>query len=251
MSLAALRSSHTDSVTSSLLMPRRRGDADGQASNVNGSTAPTYVLDWQSPVVAELAGTLGEAADRDWLRQAHSAIAARIRPVYALNDLQAASKTIRRGRGSCSQRLAVLETLARRHGIPTRVEGIAVDGRFWYPRFSCTPWLVPHRVILAWPEFRIAGRWVPAGELFGSHDVPTRAFTNDGDETLYDAIGRTGVSWSGSCSDGACDLSGHVLETLGYFDHRDELFARHGQTLCLTARTLGEPLMAHRSAGAR
>jgi len=232
----------------------RRAGTGGRASFVEGSTAPTYILDWESASVAGLAEFLGEHAElfpRDWLRQAHKAISTRVRPVYALNDMQPASKTLDRGRGSCSQRLAVLEALARRHGIRTRVEGIAVDGRFWYPRFPRTPWLVPDRVILAWPEFHIAGQWIPVGELFDTNGVVTDAFTNAGEETLFDAIGRTGVAWRGDCAGGVCDLSGQVLETLGYFDHRDELFTQHGQTLCRTARTIGEPVMSHRSAGAR
>jgi hypothetical protein len=187
-------------------------------------------------------------SEREWLREAHAVIGRRVRPVYALNDLQAASTTVRRGRGSCSQRLAVLEAMARGRGIRTRVEGIAVDGRFWYPRFGRLRPLVPGRVILAWPEFWIEGRWVAVGELFEA-GAPG-AFTNAGAETLFDAVGRTGVAWGGDCADGVCDLSGWVVERLGYFDHRDELFAQQGQTLCWTARTIGEPVLSYRSAGA-
>lgn len=189
--------------------------------------------------------------DREWLRQAHAAITARVRPVYALNDMQPTSKTLQRGRGSCSQRLAVLEALARRRGIRTRVEGIVVDGRFWYPRFRTTPWLVPDRVVLAWPEFHLSGQWTPVGELFDAGTSASAAFTNAGEETLFDAIGRGGAAWSGDCAEGVCDLSAQVVQSLGYFDHRDDLFTRHGQTLCRTARVLGDPIMSHRSSGAR
>jgi hypothetical protein len=223
------------------------------------------VLDWRSDSFTGLAGFLGtdtestyaesvatESYEQAWLRHAHQAIAAQVRPVYALNDIQPSSKTLDRGRGSCSQRLAVLEALARRRGIRTRVEGLVVDGRFWYPRFPRTPWLVPDRVVLAWPEFRTAtGGWIPVGELFEATVVMEDGFTNAGEETLFDAIGRTGVTWRGDCSTGVCDLSGHLLETLGYFDHRDDLFKEYGQTLCWAARTIGDPFMSHRSAGAR
>ncbi|MFE8939429.1 hypothetical protein ACFYNX_18240 [Streptomyces sp. NPDC007872] len=34
------------------------------------------------------------------------------------------------------------------------------------------------------------------------------------------------------------------------FTSRDELFARHGRTLCLAARTPAEPVLGHWSAGA-
>lgn len=240
-----------------MLVPRRTRRAHGtagRASSVEGSTAPTPILDWESLAIANLGESIRDHNDlpeRAWLCQAHKAIRPLVRPVYALDDVQPTSKTIARRRGSCSQRLAILEALARRHGIRTRVEGLAVDGRFWYARFPRTPWLVPDQVILAWPEFHIDGQWIPAGEIYDADATTTGIFTNVGAETLFDAIGQTGVAWHGDCSDGVCDLSGHVLARLGYFNHRDEVFAAHGQTLCRTARTIGEPVMSHRSAGAR
>jgi hypothetical protein len=235
-------------------MPRQRRRSADIAPSVGGSAEPTRVLDWKSDAVAALERRIAGRPDQlalNWLRNAHVEVRSLIRPVYALNDTQRTSKTLRRGRGSCSQRLAVLEALARRHGIQTRVEGISVDGRFWYPRFPRASWLVPQRVVLAWPEFHIDGQWVAVGELFESDSAQASAFTNAGEDTLFDAIGRTGIAWRGDCSEGVCDLSGHVLESFGYFDDRDSLFERHGQTLCWTARTLGEPFMSHRSAGAR
>ena len=68
------------------------------------------------------------------------------------------------------------------------------------------------------------------------------------------ALARGAVDWdgvtssSGACS--SCDLSAAVQRDLGRFDTRDELFARHGQTLCWPARTLAEPVMSRWSAGA-
>jgi hypothetical protein len=64
---------------------------------------------------------------------------------------------------------------------------------------------------------------------------------------LFDAIARSAVDWDGvtgtpsSCS--ACDLSGSVVEDLGYFTSRDDLFTVHGQTLCWGARTLAGPFL--------
>lgn len=78
-------------------------------------------------------------------------------------------------------------------------------------------------------------------------------FTNADGETLFDAVARTAVDWdgtsaaSGGCS--TCDLSAHVVRDLGYFDSRDDLFARHGETLCAPARALADPFLRRWSAG--
>jgi hypothetical protein len=238
-------------VTSSLLAPWRSRRGLIEHHEATGSTAPTAVLDHTAESVAALHAMIGtDPGGQEWLRRAHAQIRSMIRPVYALDDLQPASSTITKGRGSCSQRLAILEAVARRHGIATRVEGIVVGGQFWYPRFPRLRWLVPERVILAWPEFLIDGQWIPIGELFDA-DPSGTAFANAGEETLFDAISRTGIAWTPDCAGGVCDLSGHVLERLGHFDDRDALFAAHGQTICRTARVLGGPVMGRRAAGAR
>ncbi|CAL9344423.1 transglutaminase domain-containing protein [Streptomyces sp. enrichment culture] len=263
-------------MTSSLLMPRgrvRRG-APG-AETATGSTAPTPILDWRHPEVDGFvrhigaAAGLGDEADPHRrtaaLRQAHRRIAAAVRPVYSVQDLRPVSQVLRRGRGSCSQRMAVLEAFARASGVATRVRGLLVDGRFWYPRFPRLHRILPDHVVLAWPEFRIedpSGRrsqpWLTVSELFGGLDELSRGdgagFTNAGAETLFEALSRTAIDWDGAtaCPAGAsaCDLSAHVLADLGHFDSRDELFARHGQTLCATARLLAEPVLGRHAAGA-
>jgi hypothetical protein len=242
-----------------------------------GSTAPTRILDWRHPEVAALAERIGVPADRGdvadpvrrqaVLRQAHRWIAAGVRPVYSVRDELPVSQVLRRGRGSCSQRLAVLEAVARASGVATRVRGLLVDGSFWYPRFPRLRRIVPHEVVLAWPEFRIEGLspadhpaapWLPVSELFGDLGDPSRTrgggFTNTGPETLFEALSRTAIDWDGTTACPAagapCDLSAHVLADLGHFDSRDELFARQGQTLCGAARLLAEPVLGRRSAGA-
>ncbi|MDH6216818.1 hypothetical protein M2283_004136 [Streptomyces pseudovenezuelae] len=176
------------------------------------------------------------------------------------------SQILRLGRGSCSQRMAVLEAVARAWGVPSRVRGLVVDGTFWYPRFPRLRRLVPDQVVLAWPEFlvdeppeadRSAARRLPVSELFaGAGERRGRAdggFTNAGPETLFEALSRTSVDWDGAtacpASDGSCDLSAYLLTDLGHFDSRDELFARHGQTLCGPARFLAEPVLGRRAAG--
>jgi transglutaminase-like putative cysteine protease len=258
-------------MTSRLLMPHRRAERVDRTAradvrpvgtqDVRGSTRATAILDWADPRVTALVERVrtapvervrGEASAVETLRVAHGIIARDIRPVYSVEDRRRVSRTLRLGRGSCSQRMAVLEAVARAVGVPTRVRGLLVDGVFWYPRFPRLKPLVPEQVPLAWPEFRLEETWVPVGELFGWADGGGR-FTNRGGETLFDAVARTTVDWGGAASCGApgaaCDLSAQVLVDLGHFDSRDELFAHHGQTLCFTARTLGEPVLGRWSAG--
>ncbi|MFI6564334.1 transglutaminase domain-containing protein [Streptomyces sp. NPDC050534] len=267
-------------MTSSLLMTRGRvRAASAEGETVAGGTAPTRILDWRHPQVASLLRRIdmidmtagpGGAADPAHrmaaLRQAHRCIAATVRPVYSVDDARPVSQVLRRGRGSCSQRLAVLESVARASGVPTRVRGLLVDGTFWYPRFPRLRRLVPHQVVLAWPEFRLEGLsaadhstapWLPVSELFGDlgelSEGAGGGFTNSGAETLFEALSRTAIDWDGStlcpASGAACDLSAYVLADLGHFDSRDALFARHGQTLCPTARTVAEPVLGRRAAG--
>lgn len=52
---------------------------------------------------------------------------------------------------------------------------------------------------------------------------------------------RTGAACPGRCGSAAARAA---------FDSRDELFTRHGQTLCRPARTLAEPVLGRWSAGA-
>jgi hypothetical protein len=187
--------------------------------------------------------------------------------VYAVNDLQPVSQTLRRGRGSCSQRLAVLEAVARAVGVPTRSWGLLLDGRFWYPRFPGLGAIVPDQVVLAWPEFYVDGAWMDSSALLAATDPNAHAdrgdrFTNVGEETLFEAVGRGAVRWDATqapATDGhdeprlgcdTCSLSGWVLAELGRYDSREELFAAHGQTLCWPARTAAGPVLSRWSAGA-
>jgi hypothetical protein len=98
-------------VTTPLLTPwwwRNRREAE--TSEANGGIEPTAILDWRSPEVRALTAELGSADHgRDLLQRAHSVIAAKVRPVYAVDDARSVSRTLAVGRGSCSQRLAVLE----------------------------------------------------------------------------------------------------------------------------------------------
>jgi hypothetical protein len=230
--------------------------ATADASQVLGSTEPTHLVDWTSPPLRLLAAQVAPASSIEMIQQAHRLVSERVRPVYAVDDAQPASKTLARGRGSCSQRLSVLEAVARSLGIATRVRGLMIDGRFWYPRFPRLTFAVPDVVVLAWPEFSIDSSWVPASEIFGT-GAPlddSSGFTNADGETLFGALARTTVDWDGKTSSpeecSSCDLSGEVVGDLGRFGSRDELFALHGQTLCWGVRKLSDPILSRWSAGA-
>jgi hypothetical protein len=238
-------------VTTPLLTPWWRNRREAEVREANGGIEPTAILNWRSAEVGALTRELGSAENgRDLLQLAHGVIAAGVRPVYAVDDAQPVSHTLARGRGSCSQRLAVLEAVARSSGIATRSRGLLVDGRFWYPRFRRLRFAVPDSVLLAWPEFLLGDVWVSASELFGppGSGERTAEFTNGDGETLFDALARGAVDWDGVTSTSevcsTCDLSAAVLRDLGRFDSRDELFLRYGQTLCWPARTLAEPFLS-------
>ncbi|WP_433225225.1 transglutaminase domain-containing protein [Microtetraspora malaysiensis] len=221
-------------------------------ATVEGGLGATPILDWKHPRVQALVAEVqdgGARTDRDLLVTAHRLIATRVRPVYAMNEKQPVSRTLLLERGSCSQRLALLEAVARACGIASRVRGLLVNGRFWYSRFPRLRALIPHQVILAWPEFLLDGQWVSASELYGDLDTLQKGggFANAGGETLFDAVARTAVDWDGlTCS--SCDLSGYVLADLGYFNSRDVLFGTHGQTLCLPVRVTADIVMSRRAA---
>ncbi|MEV8042319.1 transglutaminase domain-containing protein [Streptomyces griseoluteus] len=262
-------------MVSTLLTPcggARQAMAGGR--DACGGTAPTRILDRGHPRVRSAVRSIGmapqegegPAATVAALRHAHRWISAEVRPVYSVQEARPISQVLRLGRGSCSQRMAVLEAVARAWGVPSRVRGLVVDGTFWYPRFPRLRRLVPDQVVLAWPEFRIEGLskadhaaapWLPVSELFdGAGELRGRiggGFTNAGPETLFEALSRTSVDWDGAgacpASDGSCDLSAYLLTDLGHFDSRDELFAQHGQTLCGLARLLAEPVLGRRAAG--
>ncbi|WP_094272328.1 transglutaminase domain-containing protein [Rhodococcus sp. OK302] len=222
-----------------------RGDAAG---GVHASE----ILDWGHPSVEQLYAEAARetTSAREFLVAAHRAIQQRIRAVYALDDTQPVSVTLRRERGSCSQRLAVLEALARRHGIRTRVTGLILRGEFWYPRFRRLHAFIPERVLLAWPEFLIDGNWCDVSEVLVE---PTEAtsfepFANAGAETLFDALSRAPIRWTEASSCDCLDFSEFVEKELGTFDSRDALFAEFGQTMSAPIRAVIDPVFRNWSA---
>jgi transglutaminase-like putative cysteine protease len=195
---------------------------------------PTRILDYKSASVRYFAASLSAESQIGFLRSAHRAIAELIVPVYTIREHQPVSQTITRGRGSCSQRLACLEALARSKGIGTRVRGFWVSGEFWNQRFPLSRCLIPRRVLLAWPQFWLEGAWSGVEETFERLEnlaEHSSAFANDANaETLFEAIRTTAVDFEGrtqGCSTN-CDLSKYIVDNGGVFDTRDELFTRMG-----------------------
>lgn len=211
-----------------------------------GSARFTPILDGSDPALLAIGARLRDStgSDLEFLREAHRWIQQRVRPVYSLNETQPASLTLAKGRGSCSQRIALLEALARGAGIATCSEALLIHGSFWYPRFTYLRRAVPQRILIAWPDFMVDSGWLNLSDLFGT-DAPAPTFANHGAETLFDAIATGSASWvAKGCAEGSCmpgDLA-QVDRSLGRFADRDEVFARYGQNLPLPLRWVLEPI---------
>lgn len=226
---------------------RRASDPVVAGPTEAGSADATAILDHGSVAIVRLVDRARRAAvSRDQvavLEAAHSIIREDVRAVYSLAENTPASRILARGFGSCSQRLAILESAARSIGVATRVRALLIDRSFWYPRFPGLGFALPDRILLAWPEFAVDG-WRPASELFGS--IGCRgggSFTNSGSETLFEAAGRCAVDRDGRADGGTFDLSRFVRADYGYFASRDDVFRALGQTLCAPARFVAEPIL--------
>jgi hypothetical protein len=198
----------------------------------------TSILDHHDASIRDLATRLRERdqEDRKLLQSAHRYLVDSVRPVYTLDELQAASQTLRKQRGSCSQRMACLEAVSRACGVPTRSRALQVSGGFWYPRFSIFRAFIPKRILLVWPQFFMLNAWIDFDELYGSAtelaEKAGHAFSNDG-ESIFDAVDHMPVDFMAKTCRAGCarsdfDLSGFVLADEGFFDTRDEVFERFG-----------------------
>ena len=200
--------------------------------------AATSILDFRDAEVQRLAREFARAAPGEDLRlqRAHRHLAEFLRPVYSVDESQPASVTLREGKGSCSQRIACFEAVARALSIPTRVRALRVSGSFWYPRFPLWRAFIPRSILLLWPQFFLGGSWIDFDEIHGSiaHLAAASAggFTNAG-ESLFEAIQHSPVDFFGktcglACAAPSSDLSKFVLADEGFFDTRDEAIARFG-----------------------
>jgi len=201
-----------------------------KAANLNA----TPILDTGHPAIQRMAAMLLQQSPPaiSFLRNAHLHLVRTLRPVYSVYEWQPASTTLMRGQGSCSQRTAVLEAVARAAGIPTRVHALAIKGSFWYPRFRLTRMFIPRSILLVWPQFYVEDKWVDFDELHAPVEQMAAGaaggFTNSG-ESLFEAVLSTPVDFLGKTCGLACakpeqDLSRFVLVNHGFFDTRDEAF---------------------------
>jgi Transglutaminase-like superfamily len=188
------------------------------------NVAATTILDSDHERVRKLTAEILQEQPPDiaFLRNAHLRLVELLSPVYSLNEWQPASVTLAKRCGSCSQRMACLETLARCAGIPTRVHVFRVKGSFWHPRFRLTRWFLPANVLLVWPQFFVAHGWVDFDELHAPITQLARkaktGFKNDG-ESLFEAVIKTPVDFCGK----TCSLPSSKLEfNLSTFISADE-----------------------------
>jgi hypothetical protein len=210
----------------------------GASTTTPANLRTTSILDHDETTIRALAMRLQRQApdDRKLLRSAHRSLVDLVKPIYTLDELQPASQTLRKQRGSCSQRIACLEAVSRACGVPTRSRGLQVSGRFWYPRFRVFRAFIPSRILLVWPQFFVQGMWIDFDELYGTApELAERAehpFNNNG-ESIFDAVDHTPVDFlaktcSAGCTASVFDLSKFVLADEGFFDTRDEVFERFG-----------------------
>jgi hypothetical protein len=199
---------------------------------------PTAILDSNHPEVLRLAHTLSKKSlpNLIWLQALHTYLVKTLDPVYSLNEWQPASTTLLKGRGSCSQRMACLEAVARAAGVATRVQAFRVKGEFWFPRFRFARWFIPKNVLLLWPQFFLDGAWLSFDELYGSmEELAARAvhgFINNA-ESLFEAVQNTPIDFVGKTCGLACAKPEHNLARFvsvneGTFDSRDEALERFG-----------------------
>lgn len=198
----------------------------------------TAILDIHLEEIRGLATILSRSHQSalEFLRKAHLHLVQALRPVYSVNEWQPTSLTLQKGRGSCSQRTAVLEAIARAGGVPTRVHAFAVKGGFWYPRFRFTRPFIPNIVVLVWPQFYVGDRWLDFDELHAPVAQITAeakgGFTNVG-ESIFEAVKNTPIDFTGKTCGLACsrpehDLSRFLVKNYGLFDTRDEVFEQFG-----------------------
>jgi transglutaminase superfamily protein len=191
----------------------------------------TAILDYEHAEVAALLAGLGppSPSPRAQLQALHRRLTDIMAAVYSIDEMLPVSRILCLRRGSCSQRLACLEALARACGIPTRVRALWLDRSFWFFRLPLLRPVLPKRTLLPWPQFRVDGEWQDFDELYDS--VPrlarmaTHPFTNRG-ESLFDAVRKVPIDFLGKSERSgiaAFSLARFVVEDGGFYDTRDEL----------------------------
>ncbi|MEE1622070.1 hypothetical protein ACQ3I4_11640 [Zafaria sp. Z1313] len=165
---------------------------------------------------------------RELLRSVFRDVLDRVAPAYSVADWRPADAVRQKGRGSCSQRLAVVEDEARAAGIAVRTHGLEVGAAFWHRRFPRHHRVLPATVKLPWPEFLCDGAWLAAEDVFDPQ--PGRRFANTGCNTLFEALIDGIVTWRGDDPHGRDSLARHVVADHGRFPDRAAFAAACGTT---------------------
>lgn len=199
----------------------------------------TAILDFHHSAVQEFIDLVipTNSSDRAFVQAAHRKVSDVIRPIYTIDEFQPTSKTLLKKKGSCSQRMACLESVCRAKSIATRLRALWISGSFWYPRFRYVKAFIPGRILISWPQFYLDEQWVDFDEIYSSvtelADNKKRGFTNS-DETLFEAVEQTPVDFLGKsvqCKSNCAptvNLSQFVLADAGFFHTRDELYKQLG-----------------------
>jgi hypothetical protein len=196
----------------------------------------TTILDYQHPLIAQVVASIRASSDREFLRQAHRYIMDAVHPIYNIDELQPASLTLEKGIGSCTQRTACVEAMARAFAIPTRTRILWIAGKFWYPRFPRWTYpFIPERIMLLWPEFYVDELWLDFSEIIAPLEVlasyANSGFTNEA-ETIFDAVAVRPVDFTNRLGECGCghtyDLSSYVLDDGGIFASRDDALHHYG-----------------------
>lgn len=196
----------------------------------------TAILDHQHAIVQSLIAQLSQTkpAPRAFVQTAHRHISEKMKAVYSIDEDRPVSETLRLNEGSCGQRMAAVEALARGYGVATRNRAIWLDRRFWNSRLPLLRFFLPKRTLMPWPQFYLEGKWIDFDELFGpiaelAANTPVKhPFTNRG-ESLYDAVHHMPVDFFGKLKGtphAAYDISKFVVGDGGTFDTRDELMGK-------------------------
>jgi hypothetical protein len=194
----------------------------------DATLTPTLILDYESVALQQILVRLTEdhPTPTQFVQKAHQHLSDVMRPIYSVAETQPASKTVQLNGGSCSQRMACLEALARAYGIRTRVRGLWLTKAFWKERLPLLQPIMP-KTLMPWPQFWLEGRWVDFDEIYDTIDDlarhVTHPFTNAG-ASLFDAIRTQPVDLRGKSS--TCSLTRFVVSDSGFFDTRDELLEK-------------------------
>lgn len=191
---------------------------------------PTPILDYGASEVQKVLALFGSRAtsSREFLQRAHGHVSETMRPIYSIEETIPVSRLFELNQGSCSQRMACVEALARARGIATRVRALWLDRTFWYSRLPLLRFVLPKKgILMPWPQFFVDNAWLDFDEIYDSIThlaaQASHPFTNRG-VSMFDAVQRSPVDFfakSEKCGLPQFSLARVVIADGGYFDTRD------------------------------